>query len=258
MDLATLFGLIIALLMMAASVMMSGGRFSSFWHTPSLLVVLGGTAGALLVSFPWKWVRRLPRLVAKTLRPDVPDPAALIRQIVEMAQVSRRDGLLALDPRLGEINDPFLRLGVQMAIDGTRPEVVEEVLRGEIEAMGMRHREGRALFEQMGRFAPAFGLIGTLLGLVIMLGNMADPSTIGSGMAVALVTTLYGAVLANGALLPMAEKLAHLSRQERLVREIAVRGILAMQSGEHPRIIEQKLSSFLPPAARASLREPRS
>jgi chemotaxis protein MotA len=127
-----------------------------------------------------------------------------------------------------------------------------------MEAMSFRHREGRAVFEQLGKFAPAFGMIGTLVGLIVMLGNMADPSRIGSGMAVALITTLYGAVLANGSFLPLAEKLAHLSRQELLTQEIALRGILAIQSGESPRLIEQKLQSFLPPERRSPRGEPRS
>jgi chemotaxis protein MotA len=257
MDPTTVFGLLIAIGMIAGSVALSGGSFSSFVNLPSLLCVLGGTAGAVLICFPRAAIRRLPRVVLKGIRGDEPDAHDLIGQIVAMAHVARRDGLLALDPKLGEIANPFVRRGVQLAIDGTQPEALEDVLRADMEAMSLRHREGRAMFEQMGRFAPAFGLIGTLLGLVIMLGNVSDPATIGSGMAVALVTTVYGAVLANGSLLPMAEKLAQLSRRELATREIALRGILAMQAGEHPRLIEQKLRSFLPPEVRAAGQEPR-
>ena len=258
MDLTTILGLLIALGMIATSVVLSGGSFSSFVHTPSLLCTVGGTLGAVLICFPRSAIRRLPGVTLKGIRGDESSPLDLIREIVELANLARRDGLLALDPKLDQIKSPFVRRGVQLAIDGTRPDALEDVMRADMEAMSLRHREGRAMFEQMGRFAPAFGLIGTLLGLVIMLGNVSDPATIGSGMAVALVTTVYGAVLANGSLLPLAEKLSQLSKRELVTREIALRGILAMQSGEHPRIIEQKLRSFLPPEIRARSQEPRS
>jgi chemotaxis protein MotA len=135
---------------------------------------------------------------------------------------------------------------VQLVADGTRPEVMEDILRSEFDAVANRHRDGKAIFDCMGRFAPAFGMIGTLLGLVMMLGNMRDPTKIGSGMAVALLTTLYGAVAANMFFLPVAEKLKYTSRQELLVMEVIIRGVLAIQAGEHPRVIEQKLKTFRP------------
>ncbi len=258
MDLTTILGLSIAFGMMAASVALSGGSFSSFVNLPSLLCVIGGTIGAVLVCFPRRAIRRLPGVIRKGLRGDEPNPRQWIEQIVGLANAARRDGLLSLDPKLKDIEDRFVRLGVQLAIDGTEPKALEDILRADTEAMALRHKEGRSMFEQMGRFAPAFGLIGTLLGLVIMLGNVSDPSTIGSGMAVALVTTVYGAVLANGSLLPMAEKLSQLSKRELISREIALRGILALQAGEHPRLIEQKLRTFLPPEARVASQGPHS
>jgi chemotaxis protein MotA len=144
-----------------------------------------------------------------------------------------------------------LRLGVQLAIDGNRAEMIEDVMRSEVNAMATRHKEGRAVIDRVGKYAPAFGMIGTLLGLIVMLGNMADPSSIGGGMAVALITTLYGALLAYASFLPISEKLAYLSKQEMMGREIVIRGILAIQSGENPRVIEQKLSTFLPPHLRS-------
>jgi len=258
MDITTIAGLSIALGMMAASVALSGGSLSSFINLPSLLCVLGGTIGAVLICFPRRAIRRLPSVVRKGIRGDEPEPAKLIQQIVELAYGARRDGLLSLDAKLAEIDNRFLRLGLQLAIDGTQPQALEDVLRADMEATALRHKEGRSMFEQMGRFAPAFGLIGTLLGLVIMLGNVADPSSIGSGMAVALVTTVYGAVLANGSLLPMAEKLSQLSRSELAACEIALRGILAMQAGDHPKLIEQKLQTFLPPGSRSIAAEHRA
>jgi chemotaxis protein MotA len=258
MDVGTLIGLTLAFAMITSSIVMGGGNFSAFWDSTSLLVVLGGTIGAVLTCFPLKTVLRGPRIVSKTMFHEPPNYRQLIQQIVSLAVVARRDGLLALEPKLAAISDPFVRQGMQMAIDGTRAEVIEDVLRTEIEAMAVRHKEGKGLLDQLGRYAPAFGMIGTLLGLIIMLSNMSDPSTIGSGMAVALTTTLYGALLSYASFLPMAEKLAFFSKQEIVARELALRGILAIQSGENPRIIEQKLSTFLPPPARSTREEARA
>jgi chemotaxis protein MotA len=254
-DIATLIGLLLAFGMMGTSVVMGGGSFAAFWDTASVLMVIGGTSGAVLTSFPLKTLLKAPRIVLKSVLYKSPNPGELIKQLVSLAETARRDGLLALEARLVELDNPFIKLGIQMAVDGTRPEIIEDVMRTEIESMALRHREGKAIVDQLGKFAPAFGMIGTLLGLIIMLGNMSDPSSIGSGMAVALITTLYGAVLANGAFLPLAEKLGYISKQEMIGREIVVRGIMAIQSGENPRIIEQKLNTFLPPTARAAAKE---
>jgi chemotaxis protein MotA len=252
MDVATLFGLTLAFAMIVTSIVLGGGSFRAFCDSTSLLVVMGGSVGAVLVCFPLRNVLRMPRVVTKTMFHEPPNYRQLIQQIIGLAVVARRDGLLALEPKLAGIGDPFVRQGMQMAIDGTRAEVIEDVLRTEIEAMAVRHKEGKGLLDQLGRYAPAFGMIGTLLGLIIMLGNMSDPSTIGSGMAVALTTTLYGALLSYASFLPMAEKLAYFSKQEVVARELVLRGILAIQSGENPRVIEQKLNTFLPPPARIS------
>ena len=137
-----------------------------------------------------------------------------------------------------------------MAVDGARPEVMEDILRTEVDAVATRHRDGKGLLDCMGRFAPAFGMIGTLMGLIIMLGDMSDPSKIGAGMAVALLTTLYGAIVSNVVFLPFAEKLGFYNKQELLAMDIIVRGIMAIQAGENPRVIEQKLTTFVPPKLR--------
>jgi chemotaxis protein MotA len=250
MDISLAFGLILAFAMMGASILMSGGHFVSFWDAASLLMVLGGTAGAVCMCFPLRTILKVPRVIGKCFLHRAPNVRGLIAELVAYAEVARREGILALESRLQQIEDPFMRLGIQLAVDGSRPEVIQEVLEAELESMAGRHKEGKALLDQAGRFAPAFGMIGTLLGLIIMLGNMADPSSIGGGMAVALITTLYGAVLANGSFLPMAEKLSFVSRQEMFARHLVIKGIMAIQSGEHPRIIEQRLNIYLAPAAR--------
>jgi len=253
MDLATLLGLLGGLAILGLSIL-TKSSFGAFVDYASVGVVLGGAVCAVLVSFPLRNFLGAVRVAMKALFNRQEDYRRLIEQIVSLAETARRDGLLALEGRIEELSNPFVILGIQMAVDGTRPEVIEDVLRTEMGAVAARHKNGRGVIEQLGRFAPAFGMIGTLIGLVIMLGNM-DPETIGSGMAVALLTTLYGAIIANLVFLPIAEKLGFLSRHELTAMEIALRGIMAIQSGENPRVIEQKLNTFLPPNQRPSDRE---
>jgi chemotaxis protein MotA len=194
-------------------------------------------------------------VVKKLFKNRLEDHRKLIALIVSLAETARRDGLLALENRLEEIHDPFLVLGIQMAVDGIRPEVIQEVLNNEMAAMAARHQKGKLLFERFGKYGPAFGMLGTLIGLIIMLGNMKDPDAIGPGMAVALITTFYGSIVANVFALPMADKLASLSKHEMLGMEIILRGVMSIQSGDNPRVIEQKLSTFLPPNQRGNLRK---
>ncbi|MFH1920326.1 MAG: MotA/TolQ/ExbB proton channel family protein, partial [Planctomycetota bacterium] len=157
--------------------------------------------------------------------------------------------------RIEEVSNPFVVLGIQMAVDGTRPEVIEDIMRTEMDAVATRHQNGKKVLDQMGRFAPAFGMIGTLMGLIMMLGQLEDPDALGPGMAVALITTLYGAIISNVVFLPCAEKLSLISKSELLVMEVVVRGIIAIQSGENPRVIQQKLTTFIPPKLRTSTQE---
>jgi chemotaxis protein MotA len=250
MDLASLIGLLVALIMMSTSVVMSGGSFASFYDTASLLMVFGGTLGAMMMCCSLRNVLNLPKVMSKVFFNRPVNQRELIDVMVRLSEIARKEGLLALERHLDDVKNPFIRLGVQMAVDGTRPEVIEDIMKTDIDSVALRHREGKGMIDQIGRFGPAFGLIGTLLGLIIMLGNMNDPATIGSGMAVALITTLYGAVLSNAMFLPFSEKLASITKHEMIGREIILRGVMAIQSGENPRVIEQKLSTFLPPALR--------
>jgi chemotaxis protein MotA len=250
MDIGSVIGVILVVVLIIGSIIVGGGSFMAFVDVPSVLVVVGGCIAAVLVCFPLKSFLGMPKVVMivffnKSI--SIPD---LIEQLVSLAETARRDGLLALESRLGEVDNNFIKLGIQMAVDGTRPEVIEDIMRTEVDAISARHRDGKAVIDQTGRFAPAFGMIGTLMGLIMMLGNMSDPSQIGAGMAVALITTLYGAIISNGMFLPFAEKLAYLHKQEMLSLEIVIRGIMAIQSGENPRVVEQKLNTFLPPKLR--------
>lgn len=256
MDIGTILGLVGGLGVLLLSLAMSqGGGIQAFIDYPSLMVVIGGSTAAVLLSSPLPDFFNLLRVAKILFKNRLEDHRKLIAQIVSLAETARRDGLLALESRLEEIHDPFLVLGIQMAVDGVRPEVIQEVLNNEMAAVAARHQKGKLLFELYGKYGPAFGMLGTLIGLIIMLGNMKDPDSIGPGMAVALITTFYGSIMANVFALPMADKLASLSKHEMLGMEIILRGVMSIQSGDNPRVIEQKLSTFLPPNQRANLRK---
>jgi len=254
MDIATIIGLLAGIALVLSSILMSSD-LQTFINYPSVLMVVGGSIAATLVSFPIKSVFGTLSVAKKTIFTKASDPGELITEMVKYAEVARRDGILALDNMTEEISDPFMVSGIQMAVDGTDPELIEAILMSDLEAIEARHSEGKALFDSVGRFAPAFGMIGTLVGLVILLKNMDDPSTIGPAMAIALLTTLYGALVANVVALPIADKLARRSREEMLAKMIIVRGVMAIQSGDNPRIVEQKLKTFLPARLRGSVGE---
>jgi chemotaxis protein MotA len=247
MDLSTLFGIIFGIVLLALSVVMAQGSASNaFLDGPSLLVVLGGTIAAVMICFPWRSFGGFLRAFRQVFVNRSPHYAGIVREIVALAEIARQDGLLALEKRVSALTSPFLARAIMLAIDGTRPELLEDVMRTEIEARALREKNDRSLIEQLGRFAPAFGMIGTLVGLIVMLGNLENPDSFAPGMAMALITTLYGAIIANLFCLPFAEKLQFLSRQERMGMEIMLRGVLAIQAGDNPRLIEQRLGSFLP------------
>ena len=250
MDIASLIGLILAVSLIVTSIALGNAPFTAFVDIPSMLVVLGGASAAALICFPLSSILRAPLIAMKVFLNKKEDRAEMIRQIVALAETARRDGLLALEFKIEDIENPLVKTGIQLAVDGSTPEAVEEVLRTEVEAIASRHREGKSIMDQLGRFAPAYGMIGTLMGLIMMLQDMSDPSGIGAGMAIALITTLYGAIVANVFFSPFAAKLGLISRNEMVSFEIAIRGVMAIQSGESPRAIEQKLRTFLPPSQR--------
>lgn len=247
MDKASFIGLFggIALLILAILIA-PGSSLAAFIDYPSLAVVVGGAIAALAIAFPIGSLLLLPGVTKKIFFPKQAEIRPVIDQLVEFAELARRDGILALESKTADIDDPFIMMGVQMAVDGTDSELMESVLRSEIDGVASRHKVGKGLLETMGRYAPAFGMIGTLMGLIIMLGNMDDPEAIGPGMAVALITTLYGAIVSNLFCLPFADKLAYYSKKEMELREVIVRGLLAIQEGDNPRVLEQKLKTMLP------------
>ncbi len=249
LDIATLLGLFGGTLLILLSIMVGGG-LAAFINIPSMLVVIGGTIAAVLVQYPLNDVLGVISVLRQTLLTKTADSKQLIKTIVDFAEEARRDGLLALEKHIKEIDDDFIKDGLQLAIDGTEPELLRQILDTEMANLEDRHGKGHGILEAFGTFAPAFGMIGTLIGLVIMLQNMKDPSSIGPAMAVALITTFYGAVLSNLVFLPLAGKLKERTKEEVKVREMILEGILAIQSGDNPRLVEQKLKTFLPPKLR--------
>ena len=252
MDIATIIGLILGFGLVVGSIAI-GGAMGAFLDIPSVMITVGGSISALLINFPLSKVLGVFSVVRKAFTDTLPSTSEVIEQFKEYATTARRDGLLALESRAAEIQHPFLALGIQLTVDGTNPEVLESVLRTEMEALNNRHKDGKLFLDQWGKTGPSFGMIGTLLGLIIMLGNLSDPEKLGPGMAVALITTLYGALLANVICLPFSEKLNQVNRQELAAMEIIIRGVLAIQAGDSPRVVHQKLSMFIPPKARTQL-----
>lgn len=245
MDIATIIGLVSGFGLILWAIM-GKADIGTFIDGGSVAIVVGGATSAALVSFPIKHLLGVAKVVKNCFFSKPRSTGNLITEMVKYAEIARRDGILALENVTKDIKDPFLVSGIQMAVDGTDPDLIETIMDTDLEAVESRHAEGKALFDNVGRFAPAFGMIGTLIGLVIMLKDMDDPSKIGPAMAVALLTTMYGAILANLIALPMAEKLGLRSREELLLKQIVIKGVMAIQAGDNPRIVEQKLRTFLP------------
>ncbi len=249
MDLATVVGVVLGVVLVFLAILV-GGDMMSYINAPSVLIVVGGATAATMTSQPLTRLFKFHKVCAKTILHKSKEPGEIIRQLVELAEVARRDGILALEGMIAEMDDDFLVRGVQMAVDGTDPEIIQSVMETELENLLERHESGKGLLDAMGRYAPAFGMIGTLVGLVAMLSNMDDPSKIGAGMAAALLTTLYGALLANVVFLPLADKLGMRSTEEALAKTIIIHGVMSIQSGDNPRTVESKLITFLPPQLR--------
>ncbi|MCP4639230.1 MAG: motility protein A [bacterium] len=252
MDIATVVGLISGILLMLIPIL-TGGATAVFFNVPSAIIVVGGTIAATLINYPLGDVISVFNTFKNAVFHKETDPASIIEKLVQFATVARREGILALESHASDAGDEFLQKSVQLAIDGTAPELIKDILTTELAFMEDRHATGQSILIAMGTFAPAFGMIGTLMGLVTMLVSMDDPSQIGSGMALALITTLYGAVMANVVFLPAAGKLKVRTAGELLTKEIVIEGILSIQSGDNPRIVEQKLKAFVAPALRDTI-----
>jgi len=249
LDIATLIGILVSFGLVMVSILV-GGDGSWFVNAPSLMIVCSGTMGATLLAYPLGDVLGVFRVVKNVFMHKSQVVSKLIPLITEFAKKARQEGILSFESELDNIEDPFLVQGIQMAIDGMESSAIEDVMTTEIIYLEERHRLGSEIFSTMGRFAPAVGMLGTIIGLVQMLMQMEDPSQIGAPMAVALLTTFYGTLLANLVFLPIAGKLKTRSKQELLVKQMVLQGVISIQSGDNHRIVEQKLKAFIAPRAR--------
>jgi chemotaxis protein MotA len=230
-----------------------GSSLTAFIDIPSVFITLGGSTSAMLVNFSFAQFASAFKALSLLLKNKPVNTANVLNQIVEFAKKARREGLLALEEEAQRSDDEFLKKGIQLIVDGTDPELVRNILEIELSFMEERHKSNKAFFDAWGTLAPAFGMIGTVIGLVQMLGNLQDVSKIGPNMAVALITTFYGAVWANLVCVPIAGKLAIKSGEEQFVKQIMIEGILSIQAGENPRIVEEKLLAFLSASERNKL-----
>ena len=249
MDITTIIGILTGgtLLFMA---IFQGGGVGIFINIPSLMITAGGTIAATLINYPLGDIVRVLKVTRNAFLNKMASPQEMIRTLVTFAEKARREGLLALEKDLASVDDPFMKGGLELAIDGLDPDLVTSMLRMELTFLTERHKRGQGMFKAMGKFAPAFGMLGTLIGLIQMLRSIEDPSSIGPGMAVALITTFYGTLIANLLCLPLAGKLETISEHEVMVKELIIEGIRSIQSGDSPRVVDRKLKSFLAPKMR--------
>ena len=244
MDIATVIGILCGFGCVITSII-GGSSAGMFIHIPSVMIVIGGMISATLIHFSLSKVLSIISIVKKTLFYKLPTSNNLIQKMVNYAAINRRDGALALEKQLENADDAFLISGLQMVIDGQEENIIEDQLASEVQYLQQRHSDGKKILEFMGASAPAFGMIGTLIGLVQMLGNLSSPDQIGGGMAVALITTFYGAILANLVFIPLAGKLGTRSKEESTIKQMTVEGLLGIVRGESPTAVREKMQAFL-------------
>lgn len=258
MELGLLIGLVSGLGFTLISIFLAGdmqiGTVVSFLDAPSFMITVGGTIASTIVSSPMPDLIRSIKSFKKIMKPEESDPIAAIKDIINLANIARKEGLLALDEK-SENMDQFLRKGIMLVVDGTDQELVRNVLETEIAFVKERHKNNIDIWKYLASQFPAWGMIGTLIGLVIMLQNMDDPTTIGPKMAVAIITTFYGSMFANLIAIPISNKMSVYSNQEIFVKEITIEGVLSISAGENPRIIEEKLKVFISPELREKFGE---
>jgi len=253
MDIASIIGVALTFILVFSPIIMSG-LLMSFIDIGSILIVVGGSIAAVFTAYPLAEVLSTIKVLKKVFFAGGSDPKNIINTLVDLGEKARREGILALERELKSIDDEFLRKAIQFAVDGNEIETIEAVMNSEIDAIEERHKVGKSILENMATFAPGFGMLGTLIGLIQMLQNLSDPSNIGAGMAVALITTFYGSLLANGLWSPMAVKLERRSKEEIILKQLVLAGIVSIQSGDNPRVLRDKLETFIAPG----LREPKS
>lgn len=253
MDISTILGFIVGTVCIVVSIFIGGGNIGSFIDPPSIFIVIGGLIGAMLVSYPIPKLLSGLKAAKHIFSKKEGNASEVITQINDLALAARKEGLLALEEIAQGMDDAFLQKGILLIVDGTDAELLRSILETEIAFVQDRHKDNQKVWEQVADLGPAWGMIGTLIGLIIMLENLSDPSSLGPKMAVALITTFYGSVIANFIANPITNKLKLNSNDEVLYKQVMVEGLLSIQAGENPRIIEEKLKAFLAPSLRQAL-----
>ncbi len=251
MDIATIGGLILGIGAVIVSFIMEGGHLSAIVQPPAMLIVIGGTIGAAIVTTSLKTVIKVPRYLRLAMAGRPPDAMHTIGRIVKLSEKARREGILGLEGELPNIRNPFFRKAIQLLIDGTEGSALKSILETEIAYIEDRHKKGILFFQKLGGFSPTLGIIGTVLGLIHTLGSTSDAERMATAIAGAFIATLWGVALANLVYLPISDKLRLRHEDELANLDLIMEGIMSIQSGDNPRIVQTKLLSFIPPAMRA-------
>ncbi|OPY58802.1 MAG: Chemotaxis protein PomA [Pelotomaculum sp. PtaU1.Bin035] len=247
MEITTVAGIAVGVLSLVMAFVLDGGHILSLLKPTAAMIVFGGTLGATVIAFSLSEISTIPKLIKIILFSKLPDEVSLIEQLVSLADKVRREGLLYLENELPNVEDNFMRKGIQLVVDGTDPELVRQIMETEMYAIQERHHIGASIFEAAGGYAPTMGIIGTVMGLVHVLSNLESPETLGPAIALAFIATLYGVGSANLLWLPIAAKLKNLSKKEAMLREMMVEGIMSIQAGYNPVLIRERLTAFLRP-----------
>jgi chemotaxis protein MotA len=255
MKASSAIGLVIGCLGIALGATMEGSQVMAVLNPSAMLIVLVGTLGATITGTSFESIKNIPKMFKKAFSPEPLDLNGRVTELVRYAEQARRDGLLALDEAVNSVEDPFLKKGLQLVVDGTDPELVADVLEAENDAMRKRHAAATQPFEKAGGYAPTMGIIGTVFGLVHVLSNLSKPETLGPSISAAFIATLLGISSANIVYLPIAARLKQLSQEELHFRAMTLEGILAIQAGDNPRVVQEKLTAYVPPSQRMSEEE---
>ena len=252
MDLASIIGLILGAVLTVFGILSSGAALGDYWDLPSALITFGGAFSCVLVSHTMQDFINGIKSIKLAFKVPVVNTSEMIQNIIDLSNVARKEGLLSLEEAAADLDEPFLKKGILLVVDGTDPDLVRAIMETELISVEDRHKTVIGFWDMVASMGPAWGMIGTLIGLVAMLNDMNDPSSIGPAMAVALITTLYGSLLANWLATPIANKLRVNNAAEMQQKEVMIEGLLSIQAGENPRVIEEKLKSFLAPKDRVS------
>lgn len=253
MDFATIIGIVGGAAMIIMSVLTSGGTIGGIWDLPSILMTVGGSYFSMFIACPLKQALGMFKVMAKAFKIPNFGEKNIVTNMQALSEKARREGILALEDGLDDLEDPFMKMGLRLVVDGTDGNIIRSIMENEMNQIEARHMEWIGIINTWAGFAPGFGMMGTVVGLIGMLNNLEDKSSLGPNMAVALITTLYGSMMANWLIAPFSTKLLAHNSQEMRAKEMIIEGVLSIQSGENPRIMAQKLLTYLDPVSRKAI-----